>query len=166
MSTSLGNEFAAGAVRGMGQAVGNTWWMSRWVYVLIVIVILYFLHANPPLWIMSEMKADSVGYSSFVGKWHDKKGRMIEWTASAKVFKRGDRTYDIEEPHIYALVGSPKMRFETELREGVLSHVFVIADSAGKWVSLSVDGGKATTYWRDKRKAKREGMMGENEEVQ
>lgn len=132
--------------------------MSRWVYVVIVLVLLYYLHSNPPLWAMVALRGDSVGYSTFIGKWYDKRGRIVEWTTDTGTFMRAGTQYDMEDPHIYAVVGSPKLRFETELYDGVLSAVFVVADSGGKWMSMSIDGGKAVTYWRDKRKARKEAM--------
>ena len=160
---SLGNEFAAGAIRGMGQAAGNAWWMSRWVWLIVIIIILYWFHSNPPAWLMREMTQDSVGYSAFVGKWYGKKGRWIEWSKDAKKFTRktGSDAADvanIEEPRIYDLAGSPKIRFDAEIRDGVLSHVFAAASD--KYVTVTIDNGRPTTYWRDRRKARRESMSG------
>lgn len=152
----LGNEFANGLVRGMGQAAGSAWYTSTYLYVIIAIVLLYYLHANPPEMFMRRLTAESIGYSSFVGEWHNgaeddtKKTRTIEFAPDAKTVTKDGNQYDMEDALIYSVIGAPKLRFDAELADGKLSHVFVTAHE--KYISVSIDGGKSMTYWKDKRR--------------
>lgn len=149
-------EFVNGTVRGMGQAAGTAWYASKWLYIVIILVILYYFHTNPHESMMMRMDADAppAEWKQFVGKWYAGK-HVIEFGALPKRFRRDDLRTEIEDPVIYSFAGTiPKVRFEVELSEGTLSHVFMSAHN--KYISVSIDGGKATTYWKDKRKASRD----------
>lgn len=156
----LSNEFANGAIRGMGQAAGSAWYSSSWLLIAILIIVVYYLHNNPPEAIMSTLSSDSTGYQAFVGKWYarpQREGdqlRIVKFSADAKTFSMNGTKYAIEEGFIYAIAGAPKLRFDVELKDGVLSHVFAVATK--KYITLSVGGGKPLVYWNDERRARGE----------
>ncbi len=151
MSTEgIGNEFMAGTVRGMGMAAGGAWYSSTWLYVVVIIIVVYYFHTNPPQHIMMALTGKSTGWDQFTGKWYASK-HTIKLSSDAKTFTRDGKDVDIEDGHIYALAGLPKVRFDAELTDGVLSHVFII--HKGKSLAVSIDGGKPIVYWKDKRKA-------------